>query len=227
MAPRIVLLHGIATTASVWDKVVAELAALGVDDVVALQRPCTGSLTEELDAIAPLTVDALVVGQSGGATLALALAGSSHSLAGAVAHEPAVGSLVPGLLAPVAAAFAERGVEGLGSTLYGPSWSLDMAGGDLAVIPGELAMFRAFEPARARTGQGPVLVTVGAASPARRHEAAAALHARLGYEVKTLEGASHFVAWDAPAVFAAVIAAQLQRVRRGPEFDDSLPTELA
>ena len=111
MAPRIVLLHGIATTASVWDRVVAALASLGVHDVVALQRPCTGSLDDELGAIAPLTEDALVVGQSGGATLALALASSSHRLAGAVAHEPAVGSLVPALLAPVAAAFAERGVE--------------------------------------------------------------------------------------------------------------------
>ena len=104
MAPRIVLLHGIATTAAVWDRVVTALAALGVTDVVALQRPCTGSLPAELDALAPLVHEALVVGQSGGATLALALAGSDHALAGAVAHEPAVGSLVPALLAPVAAA---------------------------------------------------------------------------------------------------------------------------
>jgi pimeloyl-ACP methyl ester carboxylesterase len=216
MARRIVLLHGIATTAAVWDRLVAALAVLGVSDVVAIQRPCTGSLTEELDAIAPLTTDALVVGQSGGATLALALAGSATPLAGAVAHEPAVGSLVPALLAPVAAAFAERGAEGLGSTLYGPSWSLEMAGRDLAAIPRELAMFRAFEPAPARAGQGPVLVTVGAASPPRRHEAAAALHTRLGYEVMPLEGASHFVAWDAPAVFAAAIARHLQSVQGWP-----------
>ena len=212
MAPRIALLHGIATTASVWDRVVAALAGLGVDDVVAIQRPCTGSLAAELDALAPLTEDALVVGQSGGATLALALAGSSHSLAGAVAHEPAVGSLVPTLLAPVAAAFAERGVEGLGSTLYGASWSLGMAGTNLAAIPRELAMFRAFEPAPARAGQGRVLVTVGALSPPGRQEAAAALHTRLGYEVMPLEGASHFVAWDAPARFAAAIATHLEAV---------------
>jgi pimeloyl-ACP methyl ester carboxylesterase len=209
MAPRIVLVHGIATTASVWDRVVDALAVRGIRDVVAVQRPCTGSLSEEIEALAPLTEDALVVGQSGGATLALALAASDHSLAGVVAHEPAVGSLVPGLLAPVAAAFAERGVVGLGSTLYGPSWSIDMAGRDLAAIPGELAMFRAFEPARAHANQRPVLVTVGAASPAIRHTAAAALHTRLGYEVVPLEGATHFAAWDAPVPFAAVIAAHL------------------
>lgn len=210
MAPRIVLLHGIATTASVWDRVVEELAVLGIHDVLALQRPCTGSLDLELDSIGKATEDALVVGQSGGATLALALASSNHSLAGGVAHEPAVGSLVPALLAPVAAAFAAGGVEGLGSTLYGPSWSIDMAGNDVEVIPRELAMFRAFEPSRARDGQGPVLVTVGAASPPARQEAAAALHATLGYQVATLEGASHFAAWNAPAPFAAAIAGHLQ-----------------
>jgi pimeloyl-ACP methyl ester carboxylesterase len=209
MAPRIVLLHGIATTSSIWDKVVEELAALDVHDVLAVQRPCTGVLAEELDAIGAVSEDALVVGQSGGATLALALASSSRSLAGVVAHEPAVGSLVPHLLGPVAAAYAEAGVEGLGSTLYGPSWSIQMAGSHLEAVPRELAMFRAFEPARARDGQGPVLVTVGSASPPARQQAAAALHTRLGYEVATLEGASHFAAWDSPAPFAATIAGHL------------------
>jgi pimeloyl-ACP methyl ester carboxylesterase len=206
MPPRIVLLHGIATTASVWDRVVAELSSIGIDDVVALQRPCTGSLREELDAISPLTEDALVVGQSGGATLALALACTNRSIAGAIAHEPAVGSLVPGLLGPVAAAYAEHGVRGLGRTLYGSSWSLEMAGSDLTAIPGELAMFRAFEPAHVPAQQGPVLVTVGALSPPIRHEAAEALRTRLGYEVASLAGASHFAAWDAPEAFAGLIA---------------------
>lgn len=214
MGPRIVLLHGIATTASIWDRVVAALALLGVHDVVALQRPCTGSLSEELAAIAPSTENALVVGQSGGATLALALASSGHRLAGALAHEPAVGSLMPGLLAPVAAAFSQRGVEGLGSTLYGPSWSMEMARSNLAAIPGELAMFRSFEPTQVRPGQGPVLVTVGTASPQVRQEAAAALHTRLGYEIASIEGASHFAAWDAPAPFAAAVAAHWRNVSR-------------
>jgi pimeloyl-ACP methyl ester carboxylesterase len=80
-----------------------------------------------------------------------------------------------------------------------------MAADDLAGIPGELAMFRAFEPSRVPANQGPVLVTVGALSPPIRHEAADALHARLGFEIATLEGASHFAAWDAPDAFAAAI----------------------
>ena len=205
MTPRIVLLHGIATTGAIWDRVVAALAIRGVNDVLAVERPCTGSLTDELEAIAPYARDALVVGQSGGATLALALASSRHPIAGAVVHEPAVGSLAPALLSPVAAAFAARGLEGLGSTLYGPSWSMDLAPRDRGVIERELAMFRAFEPAPAPPDHVPILVTVGSMSPAIRHEAAGALQAR-GYRTRTIDGASHFVAWDAPAQFAAVIA---------------------
>ncbi|CAN5571089.1 hypothetical protein BH10ACT5_BH10ACT5_06020 [soil metagenome] len=211
MGQRIVLLHGVATTAAIWDRVIASLGVLGMRDVVAIQRPCTGSLTDEVEAIAPLAKGALVVGQSGGATLVLALACSGHPIAGGIAHEPAVGSLLPALLAPAAAAFAERGVDGLGSTLYGPTWSSDMAGGDLSAIPRELAMFRSFEPAPVPAGQGRVLVTVGAMSPPIRHEAADALHTRLGYQVATIEGASHFAAWDAPTAFAETVAAHLER----------------
>jgi pimeloyl-ACP methyl ester carboxylesterase len=206
MRPRIVLLHGIATTPSIWNRVIPALADLGIDDVLALERPRTGSLDAEVEAIAQHTENALVVGQSGGATLALALACSRHSIAGAIAHEPAAGSLLPRLLAPISEAFDMSGVEGLGSRLYGPSWSVEMAGGDLQAVPRELAMFRAFEPARVRVGQGPVLVTVGADSPPVRHEAAKALHTRLGYETAVLDEASHFAAWDAPMRFAATIA---------------------
>ncbi|MCC2033203.1 alpha/beta fold hydrolase [Microbacterium allomyrinae] len=218
MTPPVVLLHGIATTASIWDRVIAALGELGLRDVTAIRRPCTGSLSAELRALEPQVEGALVVGQSGGATLALALAASRTELAGAVAHEPAVGSLLPELLTPVARAYAEHGVEGLGATLYGPTWSAAMAH-DHTVIPGELAMFRSFEPSRARAGQGPVLVTVGAASPPIRHDAASALHDRLGYEIEPLTGASHFVAWDAPEVFAAAIAAHAQNCRsESPAF---------
>ncbi len=209
MRPPVVLLHGIATTAAIWDPVVAELSLLGVSEVMAIERPRTGSLSAELSALAPSAEGALVVGQSGGATLALALAASDHPVAGVLAHEPAAGSLVPGLLAPVAAAFAERGVEGLGSTLYGPSWSMEMVGPHEESIPRELAMFRGFEPAPATEGQGPVLVTVGARSPKIRHDVAAALHTSCGYRVETLDGAAHFAAWDAPVRFAAAIAEHL------------------
>jgi pimeloyl-ACP methyl ester carboxylesterase len=48
-------------------------------------------------------------------------------------------------------------------------------------------------------------------SPPIRHEAADALHTRLGYQVATIEGASHFAAWDAPTAFAETVAAHLER----------------
>lgn len=213
MPLRILLLHGAATTARVWDRVIPELSGLTDVDIVALARPCSGSMDAELDAIAPLAEDSLVVGQSGGATLALALAASSVRMRGVICHEPAVGSLVPGLLDAVAAAYATGGVEAFGTTLYGPSWTPDLAGDDPDALARELPMFRGFEPRAAAMGQGPVLVTVGTHSPAIRHTAAAALHDRLGYRIAQLEGASHFAAWDAPVPFALVIAAMVAENR--------------
>jgi pimeloyl-ACP methyl ester carboxylesterase len=66
-------------------------------------------------------------------------------------------------------------------------------------------MFHAFEPASARAGQGPILVTVGGESPPPRQTAARELRQRLGYRVESIPGANHFVQWDDPVAFAAVI----------------------
>jgi pimeloyl-ACP methyl ester carboxylesterase len=126
-------------------------------------------------------------------------------LAGAILHEPAVGSLLPGLLAPVAAAYAEHGVPGFGAALYGPHWDAGMASSDAGAVERELPMFRAFEPAAAATGQGRVLVTVGGASPPPRHAAVTALRERLGYEVRIIPDASHFVAVEQPEALAGLI----------------------
>ena len=208
-SPRVVLVHGVATTASVWSRVIAALAELDSSlDVVAVERPCSGHLATELAALSSVAPGAFVVGVSGGATLALALAASDVQLAGAIAHEPAVGSLAPGLLAPMATAYASGGATAFAETLYGPSWQPSMAPDAAGTVARELPMFRAFEPAIARQGQGPVLVTVGGDSPAPRHAAAAALHAQLGYETRVLPGARHFVQWDAPRLFAQLIVEQ-------------------
>lgn len=207
-SPRIVLVHGVATTSAIWSRVVEALDALDPRlEVVAVQRPCSGDLTTELAALSDVAEGAFVVGASGGATLALALAASPVQLAGAIAHEPAVGSLAPGLLAPMAAAYADGGASAFATTLYGASWSRSMAQDAEATVARELPMFRAFEPAPARAGQGPVLVTVGADSPPARHAAASALHASLGYQTRVLPGAQHFVQWDQPREFAELIYA--------------------
>lgn len=203
---RVVLLHGAATTARVWDDVVARLKAYDpAYDVVALERPRTGDLDRELAWVLPHVAGAWVVGMSGGATLGLALAASGAPIAGAVLHEPAVGGLAPDLLAPAAEAFARGGTTEFGATLYGPSWSPSMTGGvDDTVTAGELAMFRGFEPADPTPGV-PVLVTYGALSPAPRRAAAYALRDVHGYPVRELAGAAHFVAVDAPHQLARVV----------------------
>jgi len=211
--PRLLLLHGVATRGDVWNPVIAELSSLGVDAVVdAPDRPASGDLGRELDWLAPRARDAIVVGFSGGATLGLALASSGHRMRAALLHEPAVGSLAPGLLAPVVAAYESEGYAGFGTALYGPLWRPSMCVDGDAAVDRELPMFRAFEPAAASPHQGRIVVTVGALSPAPRHEAAEALRARLGYEIVEMPGSGHFAAVGNPRVFAdhirALVAAE-------------------
>ncbi|MCW2748019.1 MAG: hypothetical protein JWP10_1161, partial [Nocardioidaceae bacterium] len=199
----ILLIHGAATTSSVWDRL---LPYLDDHDVTAVERPRTGDLVAEVEWLAPYAENAWVVGVSGGATLGLALAASSVVMAGAVLHEPAVGSLLPELLAPMRAAFAAEGTHGFARALYGPTWTPAMAGGfGDDVTARELAMFGAFEPAAVRPGQGRVVVTVSADSPPIRHQSVAALADTWGYETTTLPNGGHFVQQDAPAAFADAI----------------------
>lgn len=206
---RLVLVHGAATTAAVWDPLLPHLADLDVE-VVAPERPRTGELERELGWLAAHAEDAYVVGTSGGATLGLALTATGASTAGLLLHEPAVGSLAPHLLDAVAVAFATGGRAAFGRLLYGPTWRPEMAGGvPEEVTAAELAMFRAFEPAPPTPGSGPVVVTFGARSGPERRQAAEALGERLGHRVQEIPGAGHFAAHDAPAAFAAAVRSGL------------------
>lgn len=204
LAP-LVLVHGTATTPAIWDAVAAALRALGYD-VRVPERPRTGVLEQELDWLRAHAEGCWVIGQSGGATLGLAAACAGVPLAGAVLHEPAVGSLVPDLLTPVAAAFAAGGTTALGRKLYGERWTLpEGPGGDDDVTARELAMFRGFEPTALPAGAGRVLVTHGALSLPVREQAAEAA-ARLGATTSEVPGVAHHVAVEAPALFAEVVA---------------------
>jgi len=214
--PTIVLIHGAAVTSAIWARVVALLPDF---DTVAPERPRSGSLEVETQWLAErIPEDAFVVGMSGGATLGLALAASPVRFAGALLHEPAVGSLAPGLLAPFAQAFESGGPSAFGAALYGPLWSSHMTGTGSAVagcdsfgggavtsLARELAMFRAFEPGEPAPGQGPVTISVGELSPRVRHESVAALASRFGYSRLTVPGARHFVTHEAPHEFAALV----------------------
>lgn len=96
----IVLVHGAATTARIWDRLLPHLTGFRVH---VPDRPSSGDLETELAALAPLCAGAYVVGVSGGTTLGLALASRGVPMRAALLHEPAAGSLAPGLLTHVAA----------------------------------------------------------------------------------------------------------------------------
>lgn len=206
---RVVLVHGAATSARMWDRLVPLLPD---HDVVALTRPRTGDLARELAWLAPQVEGAWVVGTSGGATLGLALASGSVPLAGAVLHEPAVGSLAPSLLSPMVGAFEEGGTTAFARTLYGGAWAPVLVGGpvDDAVTARELAMFRDFEPEPLSATAGRVVVTVGERSPAVRHASVEALRSAYGHEVLIVPGANHFAAYEAPHQFAATVLAVIE-----------------
>jgi pimeloyl-ACP methyl ester carboxylesterase len=210
---RIVLVHGAATTSRVWRRVVPLLDGF---DVRCPDRAATGNLDEELAALEPLCRGAIVAGVSGGATLGLALAARDAGLAGALLHEPAVGSLLPGLLAPMAAAYESGGPHGFAARLYGPAWTPDEAPADLTAVGRDLAMFRAFEPAAPAAGAGRVLLSVGADSPPVRHESVRRLSAAYGLAVTTLPATGHAAHLENPAAFAAALRALATRGPRQP-----------
>jgi pimeloyl-ACP methyl ester carboxylesterase len=203
-APRVVLIHGAATTGQVWWRVRPLLPGF---DVLVPDRPCSGNLSTEVDALRAHCAGALVVGVSGGATLGLALAAAGVPMTGALLHEPAVGSLLPGLLDSVREAYAAGGVPGFARTLYGPAWSEADAPADLAAVARDLAMFTMFEPAAAvpDTLAGHVIVTVGECSPAVRHDSVNRLAVRFGYRAWVIPGAAHAVHLTHPQAFADAI----------------------
>ncbi|OLE28112.1 MAG: hypothetical protein AUG49_03305 [Catenulispora sp. 13_1_20CM_3_70_7] len=205
-APRVVLVHGAATTAAVWSPVREILLREWPAIVLTVpQRAYSGDLDTEVAALAEVAAGAVVIGVSGGATLGLALMASGVPLAGAMLHEPAVGSLVPGLLSHVAAGYEKDGVAGFGAALYGPAWDTSMAPADPDAVSRDFAMFRAFEPAALARVPERASMTVGALSPPARHEAARALSSFAGLPYRVLDGCGHAAHLERPGLFAAVI----------------------
>jgi pimeloyl-ACP methyl ester carboxylesterase len=158
---------------------------------------------------------ATVAGMSGGATVALAMAISRPDrLVRAVAHEPAVGALVPELGGLVRGALAADGGAGLARALAGPeTWAALTAAERDAVlaraglIERDAPAVLAFDP-----GLGPevgprLVCTVGDRSAPLRHEVAAALAHVTGARVVPVPGCGHLPQYDAPDVFARTILA--------------------
>jgi pimeloyl-ACP methyl ester carboxylesterase len=200
--PRVVLIHGAATTSRVWRNVTPLLQDW---DVRVPDRAASGSMEQELGDLTAVCTGAFVVGVSGGATLGLALVAAGVPVRGALLHEPAAGSLAPGLLDAVAAAWASGGLDAFATTLYGPAWTRAEAPADREAVGRELAMFRRFEPVLLPPEHPPVLLTVGELSPPARHASVAALAGFLGVPVAPVPGGRHAVHLEHPEGFATLI----------------------
>lgn len=176
---RVVLIHGAATDSRVWHRTIAALHAHWDADepleTLAVNRPQTGDWDTECAALAPVCVDAYVVGVSGGATLGLELAARGVAMRAALLHEPAAGSLAPDLLAHVAEGLQREGVAGFGRSLYGQLWSPTDTAAPREMVTAEFAMFGAFEPRPLTIPTHKVHLSVGELSPASRHEAVSTL----------------------------------------------------
>jgi pimeloyl-ACP methyl ester carboxylesterase len=138
---RIVLIHGAATDSQVRASTAAALRESTAATVTAPDRPQSGDLDTEVDFLAPLCAGAIIIGVSGGVTLGLELAARDADIVGALLHEPAAGSLAPGLLDHVAEGLASDGVAGFGHALYGPAWDPSYTHASLDTVRREFAMF--------------------------------------------------------------------------------------
>lgn len=197
---RVMLIHGVATDSRVW---AGTVAALGSSvEVHCPDRPQSGDMDIEIAALAPMCRGSFVIGVSGGATLGLELAARGIEFTGALLHEPAAGSLAPGLLDEVAAAFRRDGVAGFGRALYGPAWTPELTTASTETVARELAMFRAFEPRPVGSLAQRITLTVGEGSAPARHRSVQDLAATLGTEWRVLPGVGHAVHLQAPQQLA-------------------------
>ena len=187
---RAILICGVATDPTVWRATADALSAIGFR-VSIPERPRSGDLDTEVEALAPHCIGAVVFGVSGGATLGLELAARGAPMRRAILHEPAAGSLAPGLLDHVVAGFGVNGVTGFGTALYGPAWDRSMTSDDAETVARELTMFRSFEPRPPAIDPVVVTLTVGECSPPARHASVRALSDALGIEYRVLAGAGH------------------------------------
>jgi pimeloyl-ACP methyl ester carboxylesterase len=202
---RIVLIHGVATSHRVWRELVPYLTSVPGLEVRCPERPASGDLDTEIDALREVCAGAVVVGVSGGATLGLELASRGTPILAGIFHEPAAGSLAPGLLAHVAEGLRSGGVEGFGRALYGPSWPVEEVPPELETVAREFAMFGRFEPAPLDPAAGPVLFTVGELSPAARLASVQALSTAFDRPWASVPGGTHAVHLECPGAFSTVI----------------------
>lgn len=222
-----VLVHGVGFGPGSLVPLARELLAGGVRVLVAERRgygsraglPPAATVEESVDDVVAMldaagVERATVAGMSGGATVALAMAiRRPDRLVRAVAHEPAVGALVPELGALVRGALADgggalaRALAGAGTWTTLPHEVRDAVLALAPLIERDAPAFLAFDPALDDTVGERLVCTVGDRSPELRHRVAAALAARTGAPVLTIPGCAHLPQFDAPVAFADTIRA--------------------
>jgi pimeloyl-ACP methyl ester carboxylesterase len=176
---------------------------------------------------------AVVAGVSGGATVALAAAlMAPDRVVAAVAHEPAVGTLVPELLTLISSTMADGGGCALVRALAGPATWARLTASETALLAAGAALFEAdsraylaWEPELDDVPDGaPVTTTVGELSNPLRHTVASRLEEHAGARVVVIPDCGHLAQIDAPLAFAAVISDAAARHAVTTELPTLQPT---
>ena len=212
MSQSLVLIHGAATTGHVWREVIATIhTRLSHMDIWVPERGCGGSIDDEIALLWGKCRGSIVVGVSGGATLAWELAVRGCPMKAVVAHEPAAGSLVPNLLSYPGQAWSLGGIslreqaEIFGSRLYGRTWNPAELPNDPAKVYRDYLMFSRFEPRKPRIDVDAITLTVGEKSPAVRRRVAEEYAKHFGVASCMVKGAGHCVQLEQPGRFAGLI----------------------
>lgn len=185
-------------------------------EVLAPDRESSGNMNREIQNLWDLADDSIVVGVSGGATLAWELAACGCPMKEVFAHEPAAGSLVPGLLAGPGSAFTnmtgsepEKTIRDkaafFGRTLYGPNWRTFYLPDDTRKVFRDYQMFAAFEPHKPQIPVNRIHLTIGGASPQNRYDVAEQYAYAFRTQSYTILDARHFLPVDCPKQYAEYI----------------------
>ena len=240
--PDVVLLHGVGLAPCTFDPLMTMIsrssAPLRCRYRAGATTPTAGVLDEAGDLLRthlgePDADDGgrrptVVVGVSGGATLALAMAMIGHPrLLGVVAHEPLVGPAAHDLHAAVSKAAARlaggdgraadratafvRGLVGDDTWATLPDEAVAFPARHAGTVLDEVPHFVAFSlPSLVGPFAPPVTVTTGERSHPRRREAARVL-AAAGARSQMIRGAGHLAAWEQPDTFADLVRDEIAR----------------
>jgi pimeloyl-ACP methyl ester carboxylesterase len=234
--PDVVLLHGVGLAPSTFDPLVTMVAR---SSAPCRSRYRPGAVASDVSVFAEAedllrehagARPVVMVGVSGGATLAVAMAIVGHpGLVGVIAHEPLIGPSAPELHAAVSVAAAElltgtapvseratafvRGLVGADTWDTLPAAARTFPAEHASVVIDEVPRFVEFSVPSPLVGfAAPVTVTTGERSPERRHHVARLL-AAAGAGSRTIRGAGHLAAWEQPRAFADLVHDEVARWR--------------